>query len=245
MKKENVFLDNEISALNSYLGEIEKVGLLSEDEEFQLAVKAKNGDMEARNKLVEANSRFVVSVAKKYQGNGLELEDLISEGNIGLLIAVDKFEPEKGYKFISYAVWWIRQSIMKAINDKSRAVRIPSNKIKDAELYEIDVCSLDTPVGEDEDSSFGDFIQSDLDIEQDVMEQALTESINGILSRFPEREREVIIRRYGLNNQKALSLKEVGDLYGLTKERIRQIEKKMICTLSDIPEVKDLRAYIA
>lgn len=245
MKKENVFLDNEFTSLGTYLNEIEKISLLTEDEEYQLAVKAKNGDMVARNKLVEANSRFVVSIAKKYQGNGLELEDLISEGNIGLLIAVDKFEPEKGYKFISYAVWWIRQSIMKAINDKSRAVRIPANKIKDAELYEIDVCSLDTPVGEEEDSSFGDFIQSDLNIEEGVMDKALTESINNILSQFSERERDVIIKRYGLNDQKALSLKEVGDLYGLTKERIRQIEKKMITNLSKISEVKDLQAYIA
>lgn len=245
MRKENVFLNNEMSSLSTYLKEIEGISLLSEDEELQLAVKAKNGDMVARNKLVEANSRFVVSVAKKYQGNGLDLEDLISEGNIGLLIAVDKFEPEKGYRFISYAVWWIRQSIMKAINDKSRMVRIPVNKIGQAEQYEIDVCSLDTPVGDDEDSSFGDFIQSEENPEDDVMNQALTESFDRILAKFPEREREIIVKRYGLNSQKALSLKEVGDLYGLTKERIRQIEKKMLLNLSELEDVKDLKYYIA
>lgn len=245
MKKENLSYTEDCSALKTYLKEVESIPLLSDEEEYKLAVLAKNGDEQARNKLVCSNSRFVISIAKKFQGRGLDLEDLISEGNLGLLVAVDKFEPEKGYKFISYAVWWIRQSIMKAINDKSRMVRIPVNKINQADLYAIDVSSLDSPVGDDEGSSVGDFIPSSENLEDDIMNKALTESINRILSQFSERERDVIVRRYGLNNQKPLSLKEVGDIYGLTKERIRQIEKKMIDNLSDIDEVKDLRYYIA
>ncbi len=274
---------NENTSLSLYLKEIEKIPLLDRDEEYKLAVMAKKGDSYARNRLVESNLRFVVSIAKQYQNRGLPLSDLISEGNIGLLTAMDKFEPEKGYHFISYAVWWIRQSILKAIGEKSRMIRLPMNRTadlvqilqaktnleengyNDASIEDIaaecgmtkdqvlevmqmsrEVSSLDAPVGAEEDSSFGDFIESDLQKPDDVvMDEALKESVRKILDTLPERERGIIALRFGLEGKKPMSLKEVGELYNLTKERIRQIEKKVLGQLSEDSIVQDLKAYIA
>ncbi len=274
---------NENTSLSLYLKEIEKIPLLDRDEEYKLAVMAKKGDSYARNRLVESNLRFVVSIAKQYQNRGLPLSDLISEGNIGLLTAMDKFEPEKGYHFISYAVWWIRQSILKAIGEKSRMIRLPMNKsadlvqvlqaktnleengFKDASIEDIaaecgmtkeqvlevmqmsrEVSSLDAPVGAEDDSSFGDFIESDLQKPDEiVMDEALKESVKRILDTLPERERGIIALRFGLEGKKPMSLKEVGELYNLTKERIRQIEKKVLGQLSEDSIVQDLKAYIA
>lgn len=256
---------------------------MDRDEEYKLAVMAKKGDSYARNRLVESNLRFVVSIAKQYQNRGLPLSDLISEGNIGLLTAMDKFEPEKGYHFISYAVWWIRQSILKAIGEKSRMIRLPMNRTadlvqilqaktnleengyNDASIEDIaaecgmtrdqvlevmqmsrEVSSLDAPVGAEEDSSFGDFIESDLQKPDEVvMDEALKESVKRILDTLPERERGIIALRFGLEGKKPMSLKEVGELYNLTKERIRQIEKKVLGQLSEDSIVQDLKAYIA
>ncbi len=274
---------NENTSLSLYLKEIEKIPLLDRDEEYKLAVMAKKGDSYARNRLVESNLRFVVSIAKQYQNRGLPLSDLISEGNIGLLTAMDKFEPEKGYHFISYAVWWIRQSILKAIGEKSRMIRLPMNRTadlvqilqaktnleengyNDASIEDIaaecgmtkdqvlevmqmsrEVSSLDAPVGAEEDSSFGDFIESDFQKPDDVvMDEALKESVKRILDTLPERERGIIALRFGLEGKKPMSLKEVGELYNLTKERIRQIEKKVLGQLSEDSIVQDLKAYIA
>lgn len=274
---------NENTSLSLYLKEIEKIPLLDRDEEYKLAVMAKKGDSYARNRLVESNLRFVVSIAKQYQNRGLPLSDLISEGNIGLLTAMDKFEPEKGYHFISYAVWWIRQSILKAIGEKSRMIRLPMNRTadlvqilqaktnleengyNDASIEDIaaecgmtrdqvlevmqmsrEVSSLDAPVGAEEDSSFGDFIESDLQKPDEVvMDEALKESVKRILDTLPERERGIIALRFGLEGKKPMSLKEVGELYNLTKERIRQIEKKVLGQLSEDSIVQDLKAYIA
>ena len=274
---------NENTSLSLYLKEIEKVPLLDRDEEYKLAVMAKKGDSYARNRLVEANLRFVVSIAKQYQNRGLPLSDLISEGNIGLLTAMDKFEPEKGYHFISYAVWWIRQSILKAIGEKSRMIRLPMNRTadlvqilqvktnleengyNDASIEDIaaecgmtkeqvlevmqmsrEVSSLDAPVGAEDDSSFGDFIESDLQKPDEVvMDEALKESVKKILDTLPERERGIIALRFGLEGKKPMSLKEVGELYNLTKERIRQIEKKVLGQLAQDGTVQDLKAYIA
>lgn len=274
---------NENTSLSLYLKEIEKIPLLDRDEEYKLAVMAKKGDSYARNRLVESNLRFVVSIAKQYQNRGLPLSDLISEGNIGLLTAMDKFEPEKGYHFISYAVWWIRQSILKAIGEKSRMIRLPMNRTadlvqilqaktnleengyNDASIEDIaaecgmtkdqvlevmqmsrEVSSLDAPVGAEEDSSFGDFIESDLQKPDEVvMDEALKESVKKILDTLPERERGIIALRFGLEGKKPMSLKEVGELYNLTKERIRQIEKKVLGQLSEDSIVQDLKAYIA
>ena len=274
---------NENSALTLYLRDIEKIPLITREEEYELALKAKAGDSYARERLVNGNLRFVVSIAKQYQNRGLPLIDLISEGNIGLLTAIDKFEPEKGYHFISYAVWWIRQAILKAIGEKSRMIRLPMNKSADLiqilqaktnleksgmvdvslddiarecgmdrndvlEIMQIarDVSSLDAPVSAGEDTSYGDFIECDKPRPDEVvMTEALKASVSRILDTLSEKERGIIKLRFGLDNQDAMSLKEVGEIYHLTKERIRQIEKKVLTSLAENQEVKELKAYIA
>ena len=274
---------HENTALTLYLRDIEKIPLITRDEEYDLALKAKAGDSYARERLVNGNLRFVVSIAKQYQNRGLPLIDLISEGNIGLLTAIDKFEPEKGYHFISYAVWWIRQAILKAIGEKSRMIRLPMNKSADLiqilqaktnleksgmddvslediaaecgmdskdvlEIMQIarDVSSLDAPVSAGEDTSYGDFIECDKPRPDEiVMDEALKASVNRILDTLPEKERGIIRLRFGLDNNDARSLKEVGEIYHLTKERIRQIEKKVLSSLAENQEVKELKAYIA
>ena len=279
----NKSLAAENGALSMYLKDIEKIPLIGRDEEYDLAMRAKNGDAAARERLVNGNLRFVVSIAKQFQGRGLPLIDLISEGNIGLLTAIDKFEPEKGYHFISYAVWWIRQAILKAIGEKSRMIRLPMNKSADLiqilqaksnlekngyddasveaiaaecgmdaqdvlEIMQIarDVSSLDAPVNSEEDTSFGDFLESDEPRpEEVVMDEALKNSVRKILGTLSEKERGIITLRFGLDNNKALSLKEVGEIYNLTKERIRQIEKKVLSNLLENEEVRELKAYIA
>ena len=279
----NTARTSETGALGMYLKDIERIPLLGRDEEYDLAIRAKNGDAIAREKLVNGNLRFVVSIAKQFQNRGLPLIDLISEGNIGLLSAIDKFEPEKGYHFISYAVWWIRQSILKAIGEKSRMIRLPMNKSADLiqilnaknkienetnddasiediarecgmepsdvlDLMQIarDVSSLDAPLGTEEDTSFGDFIESDEPRPEDyVMDKAMKSSVNKILASLPEKERGIIRLRFGLDNNEAMSLKEVGEIYHLTKERIRQIEKNVLSSLRSDEEVQNLKAFIA
>ena len=262
--------DDDKDVLSIYLKEINRIPMISHEEENELALKAKAGDKRAREKLINSNLRFVVTVAKKYQGQGLPLEDLINEGNLGLLTALEKFEPEKGYHFISYAVWWIRQSILKAVCEKSRAVRLPLNRAN--ELFQIqkiqktlihesgssdvsvddiaaesglepdlirdllavsrEMVSFDAPVaskGEISDSKVGDFIEDDkMGPEEEVMQSSLKEDVETLLSTLTEKERDIIILRFGLHDTKPMSLKEIGDLYGLTKERIRQIEKRAI-----------------
>ncbi|MBO6048157.1 MAG: RNA polymerase sigma factor RpoD/SigA [Spirochaetales bacterium] len=279
----NTARTSETGALGMYLKDIERIPLLGRDEEYDLAIRAKNGDALAREKLVNGNLRFVVSIAKQFQNRGLPLIDLISEGNIGLLTAIDKFEPEKGYHFISYAVWWIRQSILKAIGEKSRMIRLPMNKSADLiqilnaknkienetsddasiediarecgmepsdvlDLMQIarDVSSLDAPLGTEEDTSFGDFIESDEPRPEDyVMDKAMKSSVEKILASLPEKERGIIRLRFGLDNNEAMSLKEVGEIYHLTKERIRQIEKKVLSNLRADEDVQNLKAFIA
>ena len=262
--------DDDKDVLSIYLKEINRIPMISHEEENELALKAKAGDKRAREKLINSNLRFVVTVAKKYQGQGLPLEDLINEGNLGLLTALEKFEPEKGYHFISYAVCWIRQSILKAVCEKSRAVRLPLNRAN--ELFQIqkiqktlihesgssdvsvddiaaesglepdlirdllavsrEMVSFDAPVaskGEISDSKVGDFIEDDkMGPEEEVMQASLKEDVETLLSTLTEKERDIIILRFGLHDTKPMSLKEIGDLYGLTKERIRQIEKRAI-----------------
>ncbi len=274
--------DEEI--LSTYLKEINRIPLLTPDEEYELSVKAKNGDEKARELLINSNLRFVVNVAKKYQGQGLPIEDLIDEGNIGLMTALDKFDPEKGYHFISYAVWWIRQSIMKAICDKGRAVRLPLNRTnelfqiqkaqknilktsgEEASLEEIaketgldealvkdlinisrDMVSFDAPISSSDDaqdSLVGDFIQDDnYGPEELTIQKCLKEDINEALATLSDKEREIIILRFGLNNKAPMSLKEIGEVYGLTKERIRQIEKRAIERLQQPQRSKKLSTY--
>ena len=268
--------------LNTYIREIDRIPLLTNDEEYTLAVKAKNGDMNAREKLITSNLRFVIKIAKEFQNRGLPLKDLISEGNIGLLTAIDKFEPELGNKFTTYAVWWIRQAVIKAIGDKARLIRLPMNRY--AQLNSIQVAkatlekqgekadaanlaklcnmteedvnsilnitnnifSLDAPVNEDDDYSFGDVIEDkSMGPDEALLAKSLTQSIDDIMKMYSEREREIIRLRYGLHDTKPLSLKEIGELYGLSKERIRQIEKKILSKLSKDKNVSELKAYIA
>ena len=284
MLNDNAINEEDKDVLSIYLKEINRVPLLDHEEEYDLAVRAQKGDEKARERLINGNLRFVVAVAKKYQGQGLPLEDLIDEGNIGLLIALDKFEPDKGYHFISYAVWWIRQSIMKAISEKGRTVRLPLNRSNElmqiqkaqkaimhekettdpsvedvaaatgldpkliSDLISIsgDVVSFDSPVkkGEDSDSTFGDFIEAqEQGPEDQVMEQSMRTAVRGLLSTLSDKEQDIITRRFGLDGTKPMSLKEIGEVYGLTKERIRQIEKRALERLRSVSEERDLGAF--
>ncbi len=271
--------------LSTYLKEINAIPLLTREEEFIYATEAATGDTYAQEMLVRSNLRFVVNVAKKYQNQGIPLMDLISEGNIGLMNAVERFDVTKGYHFISYAVWWIRQAILKAICEKSRMIRLPLNRAnelvqiekarkqvsgsvsEEAEIREIaglldmdsdhvrdivniarDMVSLDTPVFSDRDSSsMGDFLEDNRyeQPEEFVIENNLREDIDELLETLTEKEAEVIRYRFGLNGYKAMSLKEIGSLFNLTKERIRQIEKKAIRRLQNPTRMNRLEAYVA
>lgn len=273
------------NVLSMYLKEINRIPLLTRDEEDKYARLAAKNDKLAKDKLVSANLRFVVNVAKKYQNQGLPLSDLISEGNIGLMNAIERYDVEKGYHFISYAVWWIRQAILKAICEKSRMIRLPLNRanelvqiekarkelqtgkgedpeIKDiassvnmspdhvADLLNIsrDLVSLETPVYAEKDSSqLGDFIEDAgyRKPEEEVIEISLKDDINSVLQTLTEKEAEIIQYRFGLNGRSPLSLKEIGDRYNLTKERIRQIEKKALKRLQHPSRRQLLESYIA
>jgi RNA polymerase primary sigma factor len=278
-------LNSDENTLALYLKEINRIPLLTREEEDSAARKAAEGDKAARDKLVNANLRFVVNVAKKYQGQGLPLSDLISEGNIGLLNAVERYDAEKGYHFISYAVWWIRQAILKAICEKSRMIRLPLNRANElvqiekarkmvqdlhgteAEMKEVarllnmdvehvveiinisrDLVSLENPIYTDKDSSIvGDFIEDETykAPEDHAVEAALEEDIESVLDTLNKKEADIIRFRYGLGNKTPLSLKEIGDRFNLTKERIRQIEKKALKRLQHPSRQKLLASYVA
>jgi RNA polymerase primary sigma factor len=273
------------NVLSIYLHEINKIPLLTREEEDHYARLAEKGDKAAKDKLVQANLRFVVNVAKKYQNQGLPLSDLISEGNIGLMNAIERFDVNKGYHFISYAVWWIRQAILKAICEKSRMIRLPLNRAnelvqiekvrkdvqgsqgEDAEITRIaktlnmdkdhvadlinisrDLISLETPVYAEKDSSMlGDFVEDEgyATPHSQLEEKALKEDINEILATLTDKESEIVQYRFGLNGRTPLSLKEIGDRYKLTKERIRQIEKKALRRLQHPNRARHLESYIA
>jgi RNA polymerase primary sigma factor len=251
--------------LSLYLKDINKVPLATREEEERLARAAAKGDALAREKLVRANLRFVVNIAKRYQHRGLPLEDLISEGNIGLLHAIERFDVEKGYHFISYAVWWIRQAILNAINEKSRMIRLPLNRAAEiarwesspdrdapsaslASLYAVsrEPLSLDAPVSAEEEASpFGDTVEDRSRATQDeqLVEGVLRDDIKAVLSTLARKEAEIIAARFGLNGRKALSLRELGARYRLTKERIRQIEKRALRQLQAPARARLLEAY--
>jgi RNA polymerase primary sigma factor len=271
--------------LSLYLKEINRIPLMTREEEDAAARAAAKGDQKAKHRLVNANLRFVVNVAKKYQGQGFPLSDLISEGNIGLLSAVERYDVDKGYHFISYAVWWIRQAILKAICEKSRMIRLPLNRANElvqiekarklvlneangekenreiARLLDMDaghvndlvnisrdMVSLENPVFADKDSSLlGDFIEDESygAPDRQTVESALKEDIENVLETLDKKEAEVIRFRYGLGNQSPLSLKEIGDRFHLTKERIRQIEKKAIKRLQHPARQWILESYVA
>jgi RNA polymerase primary sigma factor len=276
---------NNSNVLSIYLKEINKVPLLSREEEDRYARAAAIGDKHAKDMLVKSNLRFVVNVAKRYQNQGMPLSDVISEGNIGLINAIERYDVDKGYHFISYAVWWIRQSILKAICEKSRMIRLPLNRAnelvqiekarkyvsaglsEDGELAEIakmldmdashvadlvnisrDLVSLETPVFDERDSSvLGDFVENGnyQAPEEFVIENGLRDDINGVLETLTEKEREVVQYRFGLNGRRAMSLKEIGDRFHLTKERIRQIEKAALKRLSVPGRAEVLEGYVA
>jgi RNA polymerase primary sigma factor len=285
MKKYNELMSTlDTSSLSVYLREINKIPLLSREEEVSIARRAKEGDREAKEQLVKANLRFVVNVAKQYQNQGLSLSDLISEGNIGLLTAVEKFDVDRGYHFISYAVWWIKQSILKAICEKSRMIRLPLNRANEllqvekakreiernkegeAELEEIaqylnmdkrrindlitaarEHVSLEAPLSQDKDANTISDLMEDSkgeSPEEVTVNSTLQDAIKEVLSTLSEKEYNVIKYRFGLEGERPHSLKEIGDKYNLTKERIRQIEKKAISRLKHPSRSKKLESFI-
>ena len=272
------------NVLRMYLKEISRVSLLTREEEDRLARAAVEGDVCARNKLVNGHLRFVVSVAKKYQGHGMPLSDLISEGNIGLINAVEKFDADRGYHFISYAVWWIRQSILKELCEKSRLIRLPVNRANDliqigrvqrmlsdqgqeVEIREIarllnmderrvddmiaisrEMISLEKLVSTGKGSSpLSNFVEDDRrrPPEQEALDKSLGRDIEDVLDTLDSREADIIRFRYGLGEKTPLSLKELGERYALTKERIRQIEEKALARLQHPSRKAKLEAYVA
>lgn len=272
-----------VSNLAIYLREISCIPMLSREEEGKTARAAASGSKTAREKLVSANLRFVVSIAKKYQGFGLPLEDLISEGNVGLLNAVDRFDIEKGCHFISYAVWWVRQAIMSALCEKARMIRLPTNravelvKIENArkavkkehlpedEIREIaellnmekghvtdllnvsrEILSLDNPISNNGNFLLRDYIEDNRYSapEKDVEEYYMKADIENVLNTLEEDEADIIRCHYGLG-QCAMSLKEIGVRYNLSKERIRQIEEKALTRLQNPIRTRKLQAYVA
>ena len=279
-------MKNHDEVLTMYLKEINKVPLLTREEEIELSKKAKKGDKAARDKMIKANLRFVVRVAKKYQNHGLDLTDLISEGNIGLMTAIEKFEPSRGYHFISYAVWWINQSILKALSEKSRAIRLPLNRANElvrieyasnlingtlSEAEEVEeiaqminmpeakvrellaisngMVSLDAKANssESDTSVVGDYFEDQTyeKPEEATVSKALKEDMDTLLDTLKPNEAKVLRLRYGLNGYKPMSLQEIGEECNLTKERVRQIEKKAIFRLQNPTRIKRLDGYLA
>ena len=266
-----------------YLKEIGQIKLLTLDEEAALADRIIEGDPEAKNILAEANLRLVVSIAKRYVGRGMLFLDLIQEGNIGLMKAVDKFDVTKGYKFSTYATWWIRQAITRAIADQARTIRVPVHMVetinklarvqrqltlelnrepseeelakkmgtsvdKIREIYKIsqDPVSLETPIGEEDDSHLGDFIKDERNLspEEFATNEMLKDEISEVLLTLTEREEKVIRLRFGLEDGKTRTLEEVGQMFGVTRERIRQIEAKALRKLRHPSRSRKLRDYM-
>ncbi|MCR5606397.1 MAG: sigma-70 family RNA polymerase sigma factor [Treponema sp.] len=280
-------MKNDDAVLAMYLKDINKIPLLTREEENTLALKAAKGDKVAKDKIVKANLRFVVNVAKKYQNQGLDLLDLISEGNIGLITAIEKFDVSKGYHFISYAVWWIRQAILKAICEKGHAIRLPNNRANEVsqiehvrkeltgdrseedEITEIakslgmdkshvrdlmnisrDMVSLEAPVkaGNNADGSLlGDFIEENRyeGPDENAIQESMKRDLKKALATLKDTEASVLRMRFGLDGEKPMSLKEVGDVFNLTKERIRQIEKHAIVRMQHPTRMRKLESYIA
>ncbi len=266
-----------------YLKEIGKVPLLTAEEEVSLAKRIERRDMEAKRKLIEANLRLVVSIAKRYVGRGMLFLDLIQEGNLGLIRAVEKFDYRKGYKFSTYATWWIRQAITRAIADQARTIRIPVHMVetinklirvqrqllqdmgreptpeeiatemgttpgKVREILKIsqEPVSLETPIGEEEDSQLGDFIEDEdatMPVEA-VSEIMQKEELNNVLNTLTHRERKVIELRFGLKGEHPRTLEEVGQKFGVTRERIRQIEAKTLAKLKSYRDSQRLRDFL-
>ena len=266
-----------------YLKEIGQIKLLTTDEETELADRVAEGDETAKAILAEANLRLVVSIAKRYVGRGMLFLDLIQEGNIGLMKAVEKFDVTKGYKFSTYATWWIRQAITRAIADQARTIRVPVHMVetinklarierqltlelnrepteeelsekmgttveKIRDIYKIsqEPVSLETPIGEEEDSHLGDFIpdETNMSPEDFAVNELLKDEISEVLLTLTEREEKVIRLRFGLEDGRPRTLEEVGQLFGVTRERIRQIEAKALRKLRHPSRSRKLKDYL-
>lgn len=269
--------------LDQYLQEIGQIPLLKPEEEVDLARRIKQGDQEALHKLTRANLRFVVSVAKKYQGQGLSLADLINEGNYGLIKAAQRFDETRGFKFISYAVWWIRQAILQALAEQSRVVRLPLNRIGTiskirktsarlaqnhdrspnieelAKELDIDVekvreamqhtgrhLSMDAPFNEDDDNSLLDVLPDEEDISPDetLLDESLKIDIERALSLLHPREAEITRLYFGIGREHPLTLEEIGQRFGLTRERVRQIKEKALRKLRQKHRREELQMHI-
>ena len=269
--------------IRMYLKEIGKVPLLSTEEEIELAKMIELGDEEAKRKLAESNLRLVVSIAKRYMGRGMQFLDLIQEGNLGLIKAVEKFEYKKGYKFSTYATWWIRQAITRAIADQARTIRIPVHmvetinrlirtqrqlvqtlgrepspeevaaameipveRVREVMKISMDPVSLETPIGEEEDSHLGDFIQDDQVVvpADAVTYTLLREQLAEVLETLTEREQKVLRLRFGLDDGRPRTLEEVGRDFNVTRERIRQIEAKALRKLRHPSRSRKLKDYL-
>ena len=270
-------------SVRMYLSEIGRVDLLTGDEEIKLAKRIGKGDPVAKQKLAEANLRLVVSIAKKYIGRGLSFLDLIQEGNIGLFRAVEKFDPKRGFKFSTYATWWIRQAITRAIADQARTIRIPVHMVEtinklthtqrrllqelgreptvdelasemDMDVKKVrhilkisqDIISLEAPVGAEEDSKLGDFIEDDEAVSpaDATNRQIMKENIRYMLQYLTPREQKIIRMRFGLDDGIGHTLEEVGKEFGVTRERIRQIEAKILQKLRDHPTSIKIKEYL-
>ena len=286
VKAEDLTLSKDIKIndpVRMYLKEIGRINLLTSDEEFEYARRAEEGDEEAKKMLAESNLRLVVSIAKRYVGRGMLFLDLIQEGNIGLMKAVDKFDPTKGYKFSTYATWWIRQAITRAIADQARTIRVPVHMVetinkfariqrqltqelnreptdeeiaeklgitveKVREVYKIsqDPVSLETPIGEEDDSHLGDFIKDErmMGPEEYATVEMLKEELASVLLTLTDREEKVLRLRFGLDDGQCRTLEEVGQIFGVTRERIRQIEAKALRKLRHPSRSRKLKDFL-
>jgi RNA polymerase primary sigma factor len=269
-----------LDSLRLYLRSIGRVELLTAEQEVSLAKRLERGDMAAKRQMVEANLRLVVSIAKGYLGRGLSFLDLIQEGSLGLIRAVEKFDYRRGYKFSTYATWWIRQAVTRAIADKARTIRIPvhmveklnkvvhverqlvqtlgreptpdeiaaelqwtARDVKDILRFAQLPVSLEKPIGEEDDSELGDFVEDETALSpfDTASENIRRENVRTVLEALPPREREVLEMRYGLKGHQARTLEEVGRAFGVTRERIRQIENNTLKKLENLPEAQRLR----
>ncbi len=278
--KLDLTVEPSLDSLRLYLREIGKVPLLTADQEVYLAKRIERGDMAAKTQMIEANLRLVVSIAKSYLGRGLSFLDLIQEGSLGLIRAVEKFDYRKGYKFSTYATWWIRQAVTRAIADKARTIRIPVHMVEklnkvvhierqlvqrlgreprpdeiatELEMTTAEVrdilrmaqhpVSLEKPIGEEEESELGDFVQDEqAESPFDTAQvQLRREDIENALASLPARDRKVIELRFGLSGKQPCTLEEVGKAFGVTRERIRQIENNTLKKLESLPEAQGLK----